>query len=161
MAFIILSVLARALWRLEGKLFKKIYLRDAVLLALIGLTIIYGAYVAGLKAGLIYNTFPLMEGQWLPNEWNFYHPVWTNFINNPATVQWLHRLLALATVTYSTILWIKHGATYRLITIKIVIQVGLGISTLLLQVPLAVALLHQAWAMVVWMIALKTAWVKK
>ena len=161
MAFIILSVLARALWKFEGKLFKKICLRDATLLVIIGLTIIYGAYVAGLKAGFIYNTFPLMEGQWLPNEWNFYQPIWKNFINNPATVQWLHRLLALATVAYSTILWIKHGVTYRLITIKITAQVALGISTLLLQVPLAVALLHQAWAMVVWMIALKTVWVKK
>ena len=141
--------------------FKCIYWWEYALLTLIGLTIIYGAYVAGLKAGLIYNTFPLMEGQWIPHEWNFYLPVWTNFINNPATVQWLHRLLALATVAYSTILWIKHGVAYRLITIKIAAQVALGISTLLLQVPLAVALLHQAWAMVVWMIALKTVWVKK
>ena len=161
MAFVILSVLAKALWRFEGKSFKKVCFKDAVLIALIGLTIIYGAYVAGLKAGLIYNTFPLMEGQWIPDEWNFYQPIWKNFINNPATVQWLHRLLAIITTAYSTILWIKHGSAYRLITIKIAIQVILGVSTLLLQVPLVVALLHQAWAMVVWIVALKTVWVKK
>lgn len=156
MAFIILSVLARALWQYEGKIFKKICPKDIILLMLISLTIIYGAYVAGLKAGLMYNTFPLMEGQWIPSEWNFYQPVWKNFINNPATVQWTHRVLALTTLVYSSILWMKRSSTYRLITIKLSIQVLLGVLTLMLQVPLIIALLHQGWAMVVWLIALKT-----
>ena len=160
MAFIILSVLARALWRYEGKIFKKISFKDVTLLGLIALAIIYGAYVAGLKAGLMYNTFPLMEGQWIPSEWNFYQPVWKNFINNPATVQWAHRVLALITLTYSSVLWNRHGSTYRLLTIKLSIQVALGIFTLMLQVPLAIALLHQGWAMVVWLVALKTVWLK-
>jgi cytochrome c oxidase assembly protein subunit 15 len=159
MAFILLSILARTLWRYEGKLFKKTNLKDTALLGLIGLTIVYGAYVAGLKAGLIYNTFPLMEGQWLPSEWNFYQPVWKNFINNPATVQWMHRVLALTTLAYSSSLWIKHGSNYRLLTIKLAVQVLIGVSTLLFQVPLAIALLHQAWAMIVWLVALKTVWV--
>ncbi len=161
MAFIILSVLARALWRYEERIFKKISLKDLTLLGLIGLTIIYGAYVAGLKAGLMYNTFPLMEGQWIPAEWNFHTPFWKNFINNPATVQWLHRTLALTTLTYGAILWWDYGNTYRLITIKLFVQVALGITTLLLMVPLHAALAHQAWAMVVWLVALKTVWIKQ
>lgn len=159
MAFVILSILARSLWKYQGKTSKKMSLKDTTLLGLIALTIIYGAYVAGLKAGLMYNTFPLMEGQWIPDEWSFYHPLWKNFINNSAMVQWIHRILALTTLVYSGILWLKHGSVYRLITIKLFIQVLLGILTLVFQVPLAVALLHQAWAMVVWLVALRTVWV--
>ncbi len=161
MAFIILSMLLRSLWKLEGKSFKRIQIKDIVLLMLIGLTIIYGAYVAGLKAGLIYNTFPLMEGQLIPAEWNFHHPLWTNFINNPATVQWIHRLLAFTAVSYSLILWIKYGSTYKISTLFLIIQAVLGISTLLLHVPLMIALLHQAWAMIVWLVSLRTIWIKE
>lgn len=158
MAFIILSVLVRALWQLEGKEFKKIDFKNAALLGLISLTIIYGAYVAGLKAGLMYNTFPLMEGQWIPSEWSFYQPRWKNFINNPAMVQWMHRVLAFTTLVYASILWVKHGSHYRLLTVKLIVQVALGIITLLFMVPLHAALAHQAWAMVVWLVALKTVW---
>ena len=57
----------------------------------ISLTILYGGLVAGLKAGLVYNTFPLMEGQFIPEEWSFFHPLWHNFLENPALVQWMHR----------------------------------------------------------------------
>ena len=158
MAFLILTVLARALWRFQGMQFKKLQFKDGVLLGAVGLTIVYGAFVAGLKAGLMYNTFPLMDGQLLPGEWNFYTPVLLNFINNGAMVQWCHRVLALATLGYCAFLWVRHGAKYRLLTIKLVIQVSLGVATLVLQVPLFLALLHQAWAMVVWFVALKTVW---
>ena len=161
MAFIILSILAISLWRFQSKEFNKLNPKNLVLLVLISLTIIYGAYVAGLKAGLMYNTFPLMEGQWIPSEWNFYHPLWKNFMNNPAMVQWLHRVIALITLSYSLFLWVKYGNVYRLLGIKLVIQVLLGISTLLLMVPLSVALIHQAWAMVVWLAALRTTLVRQ
>ncbi len=161
MAFIILSILAISLWRFQSKEFNKLNPKNLVLLVLISLTIIYGAYVAGLKAGLMYNTFPLMEGQWIPSEWNFYHPLWKNFMNNPAMVQWLHRVIALITLSYSLFLWVKYGNVYRLLGIKLVIQVLLGISTLLLMVPLSVALIHQAWAMVVWLVALRTTLVRQ
>lgn len=158
MAFIIITMLARALWRFENKLFKFLSLKDFALLSLISITIVYGAYVAGLKAGLMYNTFPLMEGQWIPSEWNFYQPVWKNFINNPAMVQWMHRVFALTTLMYSLVLWIKYSSTYRLVTAALCIQALLGVLTLILQVPLTMALFHQGWAMVVWLIALKTVW---
>ena len=59
------------------------------------LTMLYGGLVGGHKAGMIYNTFPLMEGQWLPQEWSYYQPFWINFFKNPAMVQWLHRTLAV------------------------------------------------------------------
>jgi cytochrome c oxidase assembly protein subunit 15 len=161
MAFIILTLLIHTLWKLNGKQFKTIVIRDKVLLGLISVTIIYGAFVAGLKAGLIYNTFPLMEGQLIPNEWNFYKTLMINFIHNPATVQFMHRILGLSTLAYAFLLWLKWGRNYTLITIKLCIQVVLGITTLVLIVPIEYALLHQAWAMVVWIVALKTVWIKQ
>ncbi|MEI6628648.1 MAG: COX15/CtaA family protein [Alphaproteobacteria bacterium] len=64
MTLLILSILAGSLWRFQGKKFSKLLVKDAILLTIIALTIVYGAFVAGLKAGLIYNTFPLMGGDW-------------------------------------------------------------------------------------------------
>ena len=161
MAFFILSALLMSLWKMEGKIFKKIHPRNITLLVLIALTIIYGTFVAGLKAGLIYNTFPLMEGQWIPAEWNFYNPFWKNFINNQVTVQWLHRLLALTTLSYVTFLWIKYGSLYRNLVIIIAAQLALGIMTLLFYIPIAISLCHQGWAIVVWVKSLKINYSEK
>lgn len=160
MAFVILSILAVSLWRYENKEFKKVTFKNVMLLGLIALTIVYGAFMAGLKSGLIYNTFPLMEGQFLPSEWNFYDPFWKNFLNNGAMVQWIHRVLAISTVGYGLYLWANDSA-YKLLSIKLLVQLVLGITTLLLMVPLGFALLHQAWAMVVWLVALRTTLIKQ
>ena len=156
MTIVILSTIALSLWRFQGFSLSRPKLKDTVLLSLIGLTIVYGAFVAGLKAGLIYNTFPLMGEDWLPAEWNFYTPLWINFINNSVLVQFMHRLLAIAALVYSFALWRAYGNQYRLLFIKLSIQVCLGIATLLMQVPLMIALIHQLWAMVVWLVALRT-----
>lgn len=155
MAFVILTLLLQILWKLKDKHVKPIAFNDKILLGLIGITIIYGALVAGLKAGLIYNTFPLMEGQLIPSECNFHKPIMINFIDNPATVQFMHRLFAVSTLAYAFCLLFKFGKQYSLITIKLCIQVALGITTLVLIVPTEFALLHQAWAMVVWIVTLQ------
>lgn len=155
MAFAILALLSRALWRHQGLSLKKIYTKDWILLGALSLTIIYGGLVAGLKAGLIYNSFPLMEGQLLPSEWNFYTPLWLNFINNAAMVQWCHRILALGILGYVIIQWQIHGVAYRTLAIALIMQVCLGIVILLWQIPLILALFHQTLAMIVWLIALK------
>ncbi|MCX7343508.1 MAG: COX15/CtaA family protein, partial [Proteobacteria bacterium] len=119
MTLLILSILAGSLWRFQGKKFSKLLVKDAILLTIIALTIVYGAFVAGLKAGLIYNTFPLMGGDWVPGEWNFYTPIWLNFINNEALVQFIHRLLAVLAVSYVAILWGIYDNKYRMVAIKI------------------------------------------
>lgn len=155
MAFVILTLLLQILWKLNGKQLKPIAKQDRILITLIGITIIYGALVAGLKAGLIYNTFPLMEGQLIPSEWNFHKPIMINFIDNPVTVQFMHRLFGISTLAYAFFLLFKFGRQYTLITIKLCIQVALGITTLVLIVPIEFALLHQAWAMVVWTVCLR------
>lgn len=124
---------------------------------LLGVTITYGGFVAGLKAGLIYNTFPFMEGHFLPGEWLDYSPLWRNFVENAATVQWIHRWLAIITYLFvlhtcakiirrtnyselksAAILWISATT----------LQVILGITTLLYLVPVSLGTLHQGTAIV-------------
>jgi len=125
---------------------------------LVIITMLYGGLVAGLKAGWIYNTFPLMEGQLIPNEWNFYKPLWINFLENAALVQWIHRWLAMGTVglilytcwsivVHSTQMNLRIGAFIFACTA--LLQLTLGIFTLLYQVPVALGTLHQGTAVIV------------
>lgn len=120
-------------------------------------TIVYGGFVAGLKAGLIYNTYPLMEGQFIPSEWNFLHPLYLNFFENPATVQWVHRTIALITLVAIIYASLKAHAqelwSFKLAAMAMgfvtFLQVLLGILTILHQVPVSLGTLHQGTAVVV------------
>jgi len=127
------------------------------LLGLVAVTIVSGGFVAGLKAGHAYNTFPKMGDQWLPPAGWMLQPGWRNLFENIATVQFDHRVLA--TLTFSAILlfWLaalrqRPTASARiaihLLVLMAAIQVTLGISTLLLHVPVALAATHQAGALV-------------
>ena len=111
------------------------------------ITLCYGGLVAGLKAGLMYNTFPLMEGQWIPFEWNHLTPLWLNFFENGATVQWIHRVMALVSLmgVWYIFLRYKVGQWWAYATSM---QVVLGVITLLFQVPVFWGTLHQGWAIV-------------
>ncbi|WP_075553224.1 COX15/CtaA family protein [Candidatus Paracaedibacter symbiosus] len=122
------------------------------------LTIFYGALVAGLKAGLIYNTFPLMEGSFIPSEWNFLQPIYLNFFENAAMVQWIHRYLAILTFVFlaagMALLMRKEVSeslryTAALVIAGVFLQALLGIMTLLHQVPVLLGTLHQGTAVVV------------
>jgi cytochrome c oxidase assembly protein subunit 15 len=126
------------------------------------LTLSYGGLVAGLKAGFIYNTFPLMNGQWLPEDWCFLHPLTRNFFENPATVQFIHRWLGIATlviiigtvrqaIRQQSRLLQRSGILLGVIGI---VQVILGVATLLLQVPPVLGILHQGTAILLFSAAL-------
>ncbi|MDN5247930.1 MAG: COX15/CtaA family protein [Wolbachia endosymbiont of Tyrophagus putrescentiae] len=115
-----------------------------VILILTVAQIIFGAFVAGLNAGLIYNTFPLMEGRVVPSDLFFLQPVWLNFFENRTTVQFIHRLLALLILILTVI---KHKSL-RFILLLVATQVILGIATLLLQVPTIIAVAHQIFAFI-------------
>ena len=109
-----------------------------------------GAFVAGLDAGQGYNTWPLMDGQVIPQGLGVMQPTWINVFENALTVQFDHRLLAYGILALA----IFHAARSRstssaLLVLAIVAQASLGVATLLWHVPLALALLHQAGAMVV------------
>jgi cytochrome c oxidase assembly protein subunit 15 len=121
------------------------------------LTVISGAFVAGLDAGQTFNTFPLMDGQWVPDGMLDLKPVWRNAFENLPMVQFDHRLLGILTMLAALFLWARgRGAVLRpearlalnLIGAMALIQPGLGIATLVLVVPVSLAAVHQAGAMI-------------
>ncbi|MEQ8193141.1 MAG: COX15/CtaA family protein [Rhodospirillales bacterium] len=133
------------------------------LCALIFTTILSGGFVAGNDAGLTYNTFPLMDGRWVPPGLFEMTPFYRNFFENLATVQFDHRVLAITTFCLVVIFWlwgrnrITAPGTRRLLAglvVAVLLQVSLGITTLLLAVPLIPAALHQAVAIGVFTLSL-------
>jgi len=127
----------------------------ASLLALTALTIFFGAFVAGLRAGLVYNDFPLMAGRWIPAGLLGLDPVWRNFFENTATVQFLHRVLALTTLVVVIYGWFRWravtmapiaAAAFHWLPIVALAQAALGIATLMLYVPVVLGTLHQGVA---------------
>lgn len=137
--------------------------RTLGLTVLIGVTVLSGGFVAGLKAGLIYNTFPLMDGHWIPTGLLALEPAWRNLFDNPTTVQFDHRLLALTTFALILVYWWRaRGAALPARAAKAsnallhtaVLQLVLGVATLLLKLPTILAVTHQAVAMLLFSIAL-------
>lgn len=125
------------------------------LVGLVFVMVLSGALVAGIRAGLAYNTFPLMNGHFVPPEIFMVEPLWLNFFTNMATVQFDHRMIAWALMGlipwFAWRVWretppARSAAT--LLVLWLAVQVGLGIATLLLQVPVALGAAHQAGAMV-------------
>jgi len=127
-------------------------------LALVAVTVVWGAFVAGIDAGFAYNTWPLMNGSFAPPEmWNL-TPAWVNFVENTAAVQFAHRWLAILT---AAVVWalawrmLRGGLDGRGRTlavaaaVAVTVQVLLGIATLLKSVPIALGAAHQGGAMVV------------
>ncbi|MBI4348981.1 MAG: COX15/CtaA family protein [Elusimicrobia bacterium] len=111
------------------------------LLALGVVTLASGGFVAGLKAGYLYNTFPTMMGAWLPPRLLDLTPLVRNFFENELTVQFQHRLLGLALLAAVIESWWRTRSNLLLAVVSL--QVALGIATLLLHMPVAVAVLHQ------------------
>jgi len=129
---------------------------DAVV-ALVALTIVAGGFVAGLHAGLTYNTFPLMDGHLVPAGYAQLRPFVLNWFENVAAVQFNHRLLAMTTIVAVLLLWtaarrradLSDGVRRALHALLAVtaLQMVLGIATLLLVVPVPLAAAHQAGAL--------------
>lgn len=133
--------------------------RFAGVLVLLTLVQIYlGALVAGLNAGLSYNTWPLMDGSLVPGGMFPIEPWWHNLFENPKTVQFIHRCgayIVLAAAIWHAIALngrlpgTTHARRGLVLAGLVLLQAGLGITTLLLHVPLDLALAHQAMALVV------------
>ncbi len=122
-----------------------------VSLVLLALTILYGAFVAGLDAGHAYNTWPLMDGQWMPSAIDTLQPWWLNALENTAGVQFIHRWIAIfTTVVILAYVWRMRASRWALwLAVTIVLQVMLGIATLLLHVPVVLGALHQVNGIIV------------
>ena len=126
-----------------------------LLLVLVYIQIIAGAFVAGLDAGQGYNTWPLMDGSLVPDGLNAMDPWWKNIFENALTVQFIHRTIAYVIVLYVAALFVwKRGAGgfagvngwLPRIGLLILLQACLGIATLVNAVPLWLALGHQSLA---------------
>jgi len=142
----------------------------AGLVALIFVTVLTGGLVAGIRAGFAYNTFPLMNGHIVPPEIFMIEPWQLNFFNNMATVQFDHRLLAWLLALLVPWFWWKTRRVElnppvnphvrlaaHLLLGTLAVQIALGISTLLLLVPIPLAAAHQAGAVLVFAAALLAA----
>ena len=138
------------------------------LMVLVLVQIYLGALVAGLRAGLIYNTWPLIDGEFLPDASRLLvqEPRWRNFFENALTVQFDHRMAGYALLVCALLHAADVGRAVRggvvlagalALAVAIALQAVLGILTLLYQVPLPLALAHQAMAILVLTIAVAHA----
>jgi len=133
----------------------------AVGLVVLVLAQIYlGALVAGLRAGLVYNTWPTIDGALVPAGARLFfdQPLWRNFFENALTVQFQHRMMGYT--VWIVALWHWLGALRSrpkgplrtgalLLAVAVTLQAALGILTLIHQVPIGLALAHQGMAMIV------------
>ena len=133
------------------------------LAALVFSQVAIGGFVAGLKAGRAYNTWPLMDGQFIPDIYLQQTPWWANFTENIATVQFNHRLAAYliaAVALWHAIRVIRSADDERvrltagLFAASVLAQAALGIWTVLMAVPIGLGIAHQAFAAVVFTLAL-------
>ena len=161
LAFILLGV---TVWTaadlLEGRRTRRVPSRGwrdhaiPCLVALAGITSASGALVAGLRAGRVFNTFPLMAGRVVPAGYAQLAPFWRNLFENHAAVQFDHRVLALTTffavvATWATLRRSSPPRLARRLDLALAVamlQLTLGISTLLLHVPVALGVAHQGGA---------------
>jgi len=135
-----------------------------VVSVLVCLMILAGGFVAGTKAGFVFNTFPLMNGAFVPPGLYAMDPGWINNFENVATVQFNHRLLAyVLLVAVAAFWWSGRSAALGAVTrrmlnwllVALCAQIGLGIAALVLIVPVWLGALHQAGALVVFTVALR------
>jgi cytochrome c oxidase assembly protein subunit 15 len=134
--------------------------------ALIYLQMLLGALVAGLHAGLIYNTWPSMDGRFVPENPFFSQPWWINFFENAGLAQFDHRMGAyivavVAIVVFVSAMRARLSDTARTSAYAILIvtfaQIALGIVTLLSQAPILLSALHQTTALLLLSAALRHA----
>ena len=136
------------------------------LAGLVLLMVLSGGLVAGLRAGLAYNTFPLMHGHFIPPDMFVLDPWYANFIGNMATVQFDHRLIAWMLAILIPLLWwrVLRAAVpaparlaSHLLLGMLAIQFTLGVATLLMAVPVVLGVAHQAGALILFAAALALA----
>src|SRR5579864_1263850 len=144
----------------------RLRITSVVLVAVTFVQLYLGALVAGLRAGLVYNTWPLIDGAFIPAEarlW-FDTPWWRNLFDNTLTVQFEHRMTAYALFALAILHALDALRSSRAavsgalwLVAAVALQATLGILTLLHQVPIALALSHQAVAIVVLTLAVMQA----
>ncbi|MCB1511237.1 MAG: COX15/CtaA family protein [Hyphomicrobiaceae bacterium] len=171
-AFVILAVLTWYILAL-GARDDTIYLHDVprgtatlatILLALFFAQVVLGAFVAGTKAGLVFNSWPLMDGKLVPDGLLADRPWWINFTENHATIQFNHRTMAYVLIVLAAVQWVRLARvddarvsnSALALTVMLLCQAGLGIWTLLAvdgRIPIWLGLAHQTFAALVLIVA--------
>ena len=132
---------------------RSMYKTSVAVSATLFLMVLSGGFVAGLQAGLIYNTFPLMGNSFIPPNLFALTPFWTNFFDNMTTVQFDHRIIAYILAIMIPIFWFKlrrRDVSNRTKTLSnlllglLALQIVLGITTLIYHVPTVLGVAHQA-----------------
>lgn len=147
MHFILAMLLySNILWKLYSP---KLPILGIISVCCVFIQMFFGGLVAGLKAGLIYNTFPLMGGSFIPSE--FLRLDVIDILNDPASVQFLHRtmayIVAIICLCYAFRIKKNNPISCYFIIIALCIQIFTGITTLIFMVPMSLALIHQICAM--------------
>ncbi len=177
LAFVIFGVIGWMVFRLgrdEAELMQARRARDArmmrwgnALVALIFVQVLLGALVAGIDAGRGYIDWPLMNGQFLPDESFDYTPLWSNFFENPALVQFDHRMVGYAVVLLALAGWLAarrapSAAVRRAFAAVFhmsLVQMALGIGTVMMAAPVGISLIHQLGAVVLFTLALRARFI--
>ncbi|TDE38334.1 heme A synthase [Antarcticimicrobium sediminis] len=173
LAFVILGVIAWYVFQLgreERDLMQARRGREAKLFSLSTglmhfafLQILLGALVAGIDAGRAYTDWPLMGGQILPPNPFMIEPLWRNFFENPGLVQFIHRVSGYLLLVFGVVVWLRgrrssHAATrfaFNAVFAALLLQVSLGIVTVIYAAPVHAALTHQIVAVLVWVLILR------
>jgi cytochrome c oxidase assembly protein subunit 15 len=173
LAFVILGLIAwyvMALGREERALMQARRAREVRLFGLSTglmhfafLQILLGALVAGIDAGRSYTDWPLMAGGILPPDMMDLAPWWRNFFENPGTVQFIHRLSGYLLLAFAVVVWLRgrrsaHGVTrgaFNAVFAVLLVQVVLGITTVLYVAPWPLAIAHQFVAVLLWVAILR------
>jgi cytochrome c oxidase assembly protein subunit 15 len=150
---LLVAILWIALEYLRGGKSTGISKRATAFAVLVYGQMLLGALVAGLQAGLIYNSWPDMNGRVLPEDPFFARPWWINFFENPGLAQFDHRIGAYLVAAFAVWIYVQGiklsgfaKLSAKVVAIVTTFQIGLGIATLLLQAPEALAAAHQVTA---------------
>jgi heme a synthase len=145
----------------EGKLFGM----STGLMHFAFLQILLGALVAGIDAGRAFPTWPLMNGQFFPAD-AFYvpgRPVWAAFFENAGLVQFIHRMSGYLLFIYGVVVWLRgrkspHAATrgaFTAVMAMLVVQMAIGVATVLTVAHPHVAITHQIGAVILWVLIIR------
>jgi cytochrome c oxidase assembly protein subunit 15 len=125
--------------------------------------ILIGALVAGIDAGRYFIDWPYMQGQFFPPDAFDISPIWRNFFENAGLVQFIHRICGYLLFIFGVVVWLRgrksaHPQTrfaFHVVMVALALQVTLGITTVLYAAPVHIALVHQALAVVLWVLILR------
>ncbi len=174
LAFIIIGYLFWIVFdiKLKNKLtpskrFSKLRLPMVIFLILLGIQIVYGAFVAGLDAGIGYNTWPLMGDSIIPRAAYRNGTFFQNIFYNPATIQFIHRTFGILIFIYSFVLFRKSERLDHFVAQKsikfvfyfVIAQFLLGVATILMKVPVSLGSMHQVLACILFLITIRSVYI--